>query len=168
MCVYVYVCAALRASTDSVVQLANVTLSLPTSDYLAILSAALKGAAWQSGAVTTKPLMAGITVFNLAQAPSRTAPYLSFSAFQGWGWNCSGLILMPESPLSPDAYATLPDDPQGDTGVSDSASTRSAVGIGVGVGVGGALVAGMLAVLFWHAKQKKKQYAADSPGGFAK
>ncbi len=79
VCVCVCLC---RASPQ--VFLDTVTLSLPLSDYLALLAAAMRGPAWKTGAVTTAPLMNGIDAFELQPGfvPTTSTTSIPVKAYQ--------------------------------------------------------------------------------------
>jgi hypothetical protein len=167
--------SVLRASTlctprrtgDPYIIMENVTLFLPTSDYAALLSAALRGPAWQSGANTTAALLSGVTAFVLAPDAnvSSASTSLSFSYFAAWGWNASGLIIQPDSPLGtayslPDLMPPAPPPSPSPSPPDSSGSSTSgtAFGVGIGVGIGGALLLALAAGLFlWHRSRRRRK-----------
>uniref|UniRef100_A0A7S0R9B6 Protein kinase domain-containing protein n=1 Tax=Chlamydomonas leiostraca TaxID=1034604 RepID=A0A7S0R9B6_9CHLO len=144
------------------VRLHDVTLVLPLPDYAALLSAALRGEAWRSGAAATAPLMAGIRQLVVAEDQSGkpvspSSPSLLLTSYQGWGVSATQLELVPDTPLP--ACQPLPDWPQlapectrpeGSSG-GNSKPKSVAIGVGVGVGVGGsallALVVGTAVII---------------------
>ena len=156
----------------------NVTLVLPQPDFAALLSAALRGPEWLQGAHTTRPLMQGISMWEVGSpafygAPSREL--LALAHYSGWGVEATSLCLVPETPLPADF--PLPDPPQtqpADSQVSEERGSTNAVGIGVGVGVGSALLlAAVAGVWWWHTRGSAassgaaSKYAMEKEGGEA-
>lgn len=142
----------LPTNDSSQVQLHNVTLVLPLSDWAALLAAALRGPdKLQSGASNTRVLVSGIqelTVGKVAPDYLSGNPALFVESYKGWGVSGRNLILLPETPLplSCDSWAAWDLDSAdcADRGWTSSSGSGSgsgrassrAVGIGVGVGVG--------------------------------
>lgn len=160
--------------------LSNVTLQLPQSDYAALLSAAMRGSAWKTGAVNTAPLLRGISRLVLAanqqQALTLRTCSLLLDAYEGFGVSAVQLRVRPDQPLPcqdlpqwdlhmsplakcdpPVALAT------GDTGGSGGLSKGAKLGIGLGVGLGGAtaLVAAV-ALFLWGPVRMNKGHLLGS------
>jgi hypothetical protein len=148
----------------------NVTLFLPPSDYAVLLSAALRGPAWLTGATSTAPLLALVSNWVLAPDAnlSHTSQSLSFTNLAGWGWNATGLIVVPSAPLGasfvlpdiapPAPPPSLPPLPQAET--SSRHNEAVAAGVGVGVGVGGSLVivAAIGLFMFWRLRNRPRTH----------
>lgn len=155
-----------RGCANCTVQLERCTLLLPQSDYVALLSAALRGQAWQSGARATAPLMDGISDFSVAGAVdddciSPRTPGLAFASYTGWGVFATRLTILPESPLDscyqlPDYQDTLPASCGGrgdDSNEIDSKAIRVGLGVGLGVGVPAVLLLASAVLLMWRRKR---------------
>lgn len=70
---------------DDALNLGQVHLVLPLSDYTALLAAGLRGAAWRTGAATTQPLMAGIHDLRFVPVPLRgDEQRVQLLGFKGW------------------------------------------------------------------------------------
>ncbi len=70
----------------------NLTLVVSLADFAALLSAALRGPRrWQSGAVTTAPLISEISTFSLAASPPPDRTQVALALYTGWGLNATNL-----------------------------------------------------------------------------
>ncbi len=68
-----------RTSGTTGVMMENCTLVLPLQDYAVLLSAALRGAAWKSGAVRTAHVLSGVMNFTVRALSASRAQQLSES-----------------------------------------------------------------------------------------
>lgn len=144
-----------RGSNATKLKLVLTSLALPQHDFAALLAAALRGDAWQSGAVTTAPLMAHISQFIVAHNQtgaglSRSIPSLLLARYQGFGVEATNLRVRPVVPLPPGYQLPdldVPDQPQGGDN-DDDESRRLRLGLGIGLGVGGGLLVLAAVVVF--------------------
>jgi hypothetical protein len=157
-------------SNQARVFLYNCTLVLPMSDYVALLAAALRGAAWKSGANATSAVLAGVTGFEPwpAAIPSltRDSPHLILYSYTGWGVNGTMVRVTSDTPVPP--CTDLPDLPlesggpgcgteQQHGGGGSGGSSRLAVGLGVGLGVSaGCVLATLIAASVWLLHRRKQ------------
>lgn len=169
---------ASAANVPAQVQLNNVTLILPQSDYAALLAATQRDSnSPGSGAQHTWAVMSGIQVLEPGRPGSSHTQsansFLLLKHYRGWGVEGINLILMPEAPLP--ACVSLPhwdllttgcgDDIGGDITPpdgSDAASNRRAIagGIGAGVGVGvPLLLVAAGATALWLQRKRHEAYA---------
>lgn len=146
-------------SGEAQVYLSKCTVVLPRSDYAALLSAALRGDAWKSGARASARLMAGISVFRISAGAPLLTPEsvaLSVAEYAGWRVNGTSLTFISNEPMVP--CAPLPDwevvplgpgcSSQGGSGHSSEA-LKIGLGVGLGVGLGLLLLLGGGAVWAW-------------------
>ncbi|KAF5833538.1 hypothetical protein DUNSADRAFT_10150 [Dunaliella salina] len=139
------------------IKVAHVTLQVAKLDFLALLSAALRGERWQSGATSTAYLLTAIDVFQPAEF-NRSS--LKLSEFSGWGIKGTDVQFVPSSPLL-ESDILLDQD-------SSSSSTDNAValGVGIGVGVGGGLL--LISILTALAVVYKRRKRMSQPPSFGK
>lgn len=141
-------------------QLYNVTLILPLADFAALYSAAARGPAWRSGAVTTAPLISGISVFEV-DAAQTSRQSIRLAQYEGWGCWGEDLTLKPELPLSDDLE--LPDwspasPPKRHSVPPGTATSTANLGLGLPLGLGlglglVVLVSVVAAAVFWHRRR---------------
>lgn len=145
-----------RLNNATRLRLSDVVLVLPQPDYAALLAAALRGAAWKSGAVVTALLFSYISDFTVGghQAGgnlSRSSPSLLLASYEGFGVQAVNLRVQPISPLPPEYQ--LPDLDTLATGLAASGNRdvkhkrQVRLGVGLGLGLGLPVVLGMLAAV---------------------
>lgn len=145
-------------NADMQLQLQNCTLWVPVPDFAALLSAALRGPSWKSGAVTTARLLSQVSVFkplsSLAQPLTPYSESLTLAQFVGWGWQGTNIVIVPDGgwyggcqQLLDIAGSAACGQAAGDNGDDTHERSRNeGIGIGVGVGVGATFLLALLAV----------------------
>eukprot|EP00983_Pelagomonas_calceolata_P057153 1144940-Pelagomonas_calceolata.AAC.1 len=138
----------------------GVTLQVAKSDFLALLSAARRGAQWKSGASATLPLLEPISVFK---PKAYNTSMIELDEYSGWGMVGKEIQFIPDSPLQ--KSDVLPDGANSE----ESKESKVALGVGIGVGVGGGLL--LIALLAWLAVVRKRRNRGaalknDSRGGW--
>jgi hypothetical protein len=74
----------------------NITLVVSRADFAALLSAALRGSRWKTGASATLPLFSQIATFSVSPDSPPTRSAITLSAYNGWGLNATNIIFLPQ------------------------------------------------------------------------
>lgn len=148
---------------------------LPQQDYMALLSAALRGPAWASGALTTGPLFSDVTQFTPApptwygQTLTPFTRRFMLASFVGWGVEMTNTWVVPEVPLPACTQLLDFNDPQGlftracptmGANTADAGSNKQwdvALGLGLGIGLGGFVLVVCVIYFAWAWRAERRE-----------